>query len=125
MNLLLRWVLASVALLITIHIVPGIEPSGHALSVFAATAALGLLNVLVLPVLVILHIVTLPLSCLTLGLWSFILSFLVNVLVFQFVGALGWGFQVHGFLPAAVGAIVMSVLTTILTGLFKAGHSRR
>ncbi len=123
-RLLVRWVLASVALLITIHIVPGIEPSGSALGVFAATAALGLLNVLALPLLIVLHIVTLPLSCLTLGLWTFLLSFLVNVLVFQFVGALGWGFQVHGFLPAAAGAIIMSVLTTVLTGLFRAGRER-
>jgi putative membrane protein len=117
-------VLASVALLITIHIVPGIEPSGSALGVFAATAALALLNVLALPALVILHIVTLPLSCLTLGLWTFVLTFLVNVLVFQFVGALGWGFEVHSFLPAAGGAIVMSVLTTVLTGLFNTGRAR-
>ena len=122
MNLLLRWVLASVALLITIHIVPGIEPTGSALSVFGATLALGLLNVLALPFLILINLITLPISCLTLGLWTFLLAFLVNVTVFQFVGALGWGFRVHGFLPAAVGALVMSVLTTVLAGLFHAGR---
>jgi len=122
MNLLLRWLLASVALLITIHIVPGIEPTGSAVSVFVATLAIGLLNVLALPFLVIINLVTLPISCLTLGLWTFILAFLVNVTVFQFVGALGWGFRVDGFLSAAVGAIAMSILTTVLTGLFHAGR---
>jgi putative membrane protein len=122
MKLLLRWVLASVALLITIHIVPGIVPAGSPLSVFGATLAIALLNILALPFLILINIVTLPLSCLTLGLWTFLLVFLVNVLIFQFVGAIGWGFHVEGFFPAAVGALVMSVLTTVLTGLFHAGR---
>jgi putative membrane protein len=122
MNLLLRWVLASVALLVTIHIVPGIEPTGSALGIFGATLVIGLLNVLALPPLLLINLITLPISCLTLGLWTFLLAFLVNVMVFQFVGALGWGFRVHGFLSAAVGAIATSVLTTVLTGLFQAGR---
>jgi len=122
MKLLLRWVLASVALLITIHIVPGIVPAGSPIDVFGATLAIALLNILALPFLILINIVTLPLSCLTLGLWTFLLVFLVNVLIFQFVGAIGWGFHVDGFLPAAVGALVMSVLTTVLAGLFHAGR---
>jgi len=122
MKLLLRWVLASVALLITIHIVPGIVPAGSPISVFGATLAIALLNILALPFLILLNIVTLPLSCLTLGLWTFLLIFFVNVLVFQFVGVLGWGFHVESFLAAAVGALVMSVLTTVLSGLFHTGR---
>jgi len=122
MKLLLRWVLASVALLITIYIVPGIEPTGSPLGVFVATLALALLNMLALPFLLLMNLITLPLSCLTLGLWTFVLAFLVNVMVFQFVGALGWGFRVQGFLSAALGALVMSVLTTVLAGLFHAGR---
>ncbi len=122
MKLLLRWVLASVSLLITIRIVPGLEPAGSPLSIFAATLALGLLNVLAFPFLLLINLITLPLSCLTLGLWTFVLAFLVNVMVFQFVGALGWGFRVHGFLSAALGALVMSLLTTVLTGLFNRGR---
>ncbi|HUU55556.1 MAG TPA: phage holin family protein [Armatimonadota bacterium] len=122
MKLLLRWMLASVALLITVHIVPGLEPTGSPLSVFGATLALALLNVLAMPFLLLINLITFPLSCLTLGLWTFLLVLLVNVMVFQFVGALGWGFRVDGFLSAALGALVMSVLTTVLTGLFHAGR---
>jgi len=122
MKWLLRWILASVALLITVYIVPGLEPTGGPPGVFGATLALALLNILAIPFLLLVNLITLPLSCLTLGLWTFVLAFLVNVMVFQFVGALGWGFRVDGFLPAAVGALVMSVLTTVLTGLFHAGR---
>jgi len=122
MKLLLRWILASIALLITIYVVPGLEPTGGPLGVFGATLALAVLNILAMPFLLLVTLIPLPRSCLTLGLWTFVLAFLVNVMVFQFVGALGWGFRVDGFLSAALGALVMSVLTTVLAGLFHAGR---
>ena len=122
MKLLLRWVLASVALLITVRIVPGMDMSGSPWGVFLATAALGLLNALAMPFVLLINLATLPLSCLTLGIWTLLVSLLVNIMIFQFVGALGWGFRVDGFLSAALGALVMSVLTTVLTGLFHAGR---
>ena len=121
MKLLLRWVLASVALLITVEIVPGMELSEGWLGVFVATAALGLLNALAMPLVLLVKLATLPLSCLTLGLWTLLVSVVFNILIFQFVGALGWGFKVHGFLSAAMGALVMSVLTAVLSGLFHLG----
>jgi putative membrane protein len=125
MNLLLRWVLASVALLITVKVVPGLSFSASPWGVFTATLVLGLLNALAAPFLFLVKLITLPLSCLTLGLWSFLLSLLVNILIFQFVGALGWGFRVEGFRSAALGALAMSVLTTVLSGLFHLGRRKR
>jgi len=93
--------------------------------VFTATLVLGLLNALAAPFLFLVKLITLPLSCLTLGLWSFLLSLLVNILIFQFVGALGWGFKVEGFRHAALGAIVMSVLTAIFSAILHVGTHRR
>jgi len=122
MRLLLRWVLASVALLITTKIVPGMALSGSPLGVFLATALLGLLNALAMPVVLLVKLATLPLSCLTLGLWTLVVSLLFNIAIFQFVGSLGWGFKVDGFLSAALGALVMSVLTAVLSGLFHLGR---
>jgi putative membrane protein len=122
--LLLRWLLVSLALLITIHNVPGITPERNILYLLPATLALGLLNLLARPVILLLKLVTVPLSCLTFGLWSLALSVFVNTLVFYFVGTLDWGFHVNGFWAAAFGAIVMSLLTTILTGLFEMGRRR-
>ncbi len=126
MRLILRWLLISLALLITIHIgLPGLGPAGSVFKILAATLALGLLNMLARPFLFLLRIVTLPLSCLTFGLWAFALSLFVNVLVFYFVGTLKWGFEVSGFWSAALGAVVMSLLSTILTGLFELGRRSR
>jgi putative membrane protein len=124
MHLLLRWLLVSLALLITLHLVPGITPQPNVLYLLAASFALGLLNLLTKPVVLLLKLVTMPLSCLTLGLWSFGLSLFFNTLVFYFVGTLDWGFRVNGFLAAVMGAVVMSLLSTILTGLFELGRKR-
>ena len=122
MKLLLRWLLASIALLITVQVVPGVSLVGSGLWVFAAALALGVLNVLARPAVLLVKALTLPLSCLTFGLWTFLLSLFGNILVFYFVGALGWGFRVTSFAAAALGALVMSVLNTALTGLFELGR---
>lgn len=119
MKLILRWLLLSLGLLLTVHLVPGIALTGGPLWVLAATLALALLNLLVAPVMVLLRIVTFPLSCLTFGLWTLLLSLFVNVLLFYFVGSLGWGFRVDSFGWAAVGAIVMSGINFVLTCLFR------
>jgi len=124
MKLILRWILASVALLITVRVVPGLEVVGSGLWVLGAAAALGLLNLLARPAVFLFQAITLPLSCLTFGLWTFLVSFFVNVLIFYFVGSLGWGFTVRSFGAAALGALVMSVLNTVLTGLFELGRGR-
>ena len=123
MNLLLRWLLLWVALLVTVHIgIPGLQPAGTIFQLLLATLALGLLNLLARPALFLLKLVTLPLSCLTFGLWAFALSLFVNTLLFYFVGSLEWGFHVAGFWSAAMGAVVTSLLSTVLTGLFEVGR---
>ncbi len=121
MKLLLRWVLASVALLITVKLVPGLGLAGSPWQMFLATALMALLNALAIPFVVLVNLVTFPLSCLTMGLWTLVVCLLINIMIFQFVGSLGWGFKVDGFLSAAMGAIVMSVLTAVLGGLVNLG----
>jgi putative membrane protein len=122
MRLLLRWALTSLALLITVHVVPGIHRVESAFLILLAALALGFLNLLARPVLFLLKIITIPISCLTFGFWALLLSLFVNTLVFYFVGTLKWGFEVDGFWAAALGALVMSLLSTILTGLFELGR---
>ena len=70
-------------------------------------------------------LITVPLSCLTLGLWSLFLGLLFNTVVFYYVATLrwGWGFRSEGtfsqrLLAAALGALAVSVLNSIMTGLY-------
>ena len=69
-GLLIRWLVLTVAILSAAYLVDGIVVSGF-LSAFLAAAALGILNALLRPLLIIL---TLPLNILTLGLFTFIIN---------------------------------------------------
>jgi putative membrane protein len=122
MKLIFRWLLASVALLITVSLVPGLDLVGGAPWALGAVLVLGLLNLLARPAVFLFKALTFPLSCLSFGLWTFLISLFVNILIFYFVGSLRWGFAVDTFGAAAVGALVMSVLNTVLTGLFELGR---
>ena len=118
MGLLIRWGIACIALLVTIRLVPGMEMAGGPLWIAGATLILAFLNACARPVLWLMKMLTFPLSCLTFGLWSFFLALLFNVLVFYYVGAHGWGFRVHTFEAAILGALVMSATAAVLNGLF-------
>ena len=79
-------------------------------SALIAAVVLGLLNVLVKPVLILL---TLPVTIVTLGLFLFV----INALVFWFVGSILSGFRVEGFWWAVIGAILYSVISSLLQSL--------
>ena len=118
MRTLLRYLGTVAAVYLTVSIVPGISVSG--LPAVAGTAQAGgwvtiLLVALVWSVVVIvikpvLSILTLPITLITFGLFSFIL----NALLFLLVAAIVPGFTVAGFIPALLGAIVLSVLTWLI-----------
>ncbi len=107
MRILLVWILNAVALYLVTLIVPGVGVSDY-LSAFVAAIVLSLINTLVKPVLILL---TLPVTILTLGLFLFV----INALLFWFVGSVLPGFQVAGFWPALGGAIVYSLLTWLFS----------
>ena len=98
--------------------------SGGAISVnsigdaLIAALVLGLVNAFVKPILeFIAQALTLPLSCLTLGLWSLILSWLINGLMFLGVAAVVDGFNVRGFGAAMMGALLLSIVNALASGL--------
>jgi putative membrane protein len=123
-KLLARWLLTTAALVLTVYFVPAMEFVGEWWMIAGAAAALGLINMLIAPVILLVKIVTFPLSCLTLGLWTLLISLFANIAVFQFVSQLEWGFTSEGFLPSAIGAIVMSLATAILGAIFQVGKKR-
>ncbi|MWT30601.1 phage holin family protein, partial [Escherichia coli] len=89
MRLLAVWVINALALLLVAYLLKGIHVNGFGSALIAALV-LGLVNTLIRPILVIL---TLPVTLLTLGLFIFI----INALLFLFVGNLLAGFQVASF----------------------------
>ncbi|PSB42489.1 hypothetical protein C7B80_27345 [Cyanosarcina cf. burmensis CCALA 770] len=103
---LLTWVAAAIFLLITAYVVPGFAVNSFTTALIAA-AILGLVNALVRPILIIL---TLPFTLLTFGLFLFV----INALMLWLVGFVTPGFVVTGFLPALLGAIVLTLVATVL-----------
>jgi len=91
------------------RLVHGIEVKSTG-SLIAAAVLLGLVNAFVKPVVVIL---TLPFTLITLGLFLLVINALMLMLVSAFLD----GFNVHGFWAAVFGAIVVSIVSWIGSGL--------
>ena len=109
MGFLIRLVINAIALFVIAyyHIVHGIDVSGPGGALIAALI-LGVVNAILRPILVVL---SLPLEVVTLGLFTLV----INALLFWLVGALHVGLTVAGFWPAFWGAIVMSIISWILS----------
>ncbi|MBW3635530.1 MAG: phage holin family protein [Armatimonadetes bacterium] len=97
-----------------------------AMTALLAALVLGVANALVKPILMfIAAALTLPLSCITLGLWNLVLSLLLNAAIFFGVGRALEGFEVRGFWPALLGALAMSVVNSLASGLFSGEKEKK
>jgi putative membrane protein len=118
----LRWIITTLAVLVTVVILrPHINYEG-ATNLFAASLLLGILNAFIRPIMMLM---ALPLLILTLGLFTLI----INASLLYFVHWLmGKGFQVESFGWAVLGALIISVVSValnILTGTNNARFSIR
>ena len=116
-KLLLRLVINMLALYAAMALVPGIEAqSENWLSFIWLALIFGLINALLRPLLMLL---TCPLIILTLGLGTL----LINTLLFYMAGVIGQafnvGFTVDGFWPAFLGALVVSIVSIVLSLLLR------
>ncbi len=111
MNILISLILNSLALLATAYIVPGFKVESFTTALLAAIV-LGVVNTFIKP---ILSLISLPLTVMTLGLFSFV----INAVVLFIVAAVVKGLTIDGWVPAILGAIVLSVVSTILNSVFK------
>jgi putative membrane protein len=105
MNLLLNWLLSTVALLLVTWIVPGFEISSF-WSALLAAVVVGIINATIG---FILKILTFPLTIVTIGLFWFV----INALMLKLAAGLVPGFRINGFLPAFLGAIVLSIINLL------------
>ncbi|MBH0177805.1 MAG: phage holin family protein [Nitrospira sp.] len=101
-----RVLITGVAVFLAVTTVPGLEADSLTAGV-AAVLVLTILNLILRP---ILFVLTLPLIVFSLGLFLVVL----NALLLELTAYLVKGFTVSGFWPAAGGALVISLVTTIL-----------
>jgi len=109
MRLLLVWLINAVALIALPYLMSSIQVDSFGTALIAALV-LGLINTFIRPVLVLL---TLPATVLTLGLFIFV----INGLLFWFVGSFVQGFHVAGFWSAILGAILYSIISWAMSAL--------
>jgi putative membrane protein len=107
MNLLIRLIVNAVALYLVAYLVPGVVVSSP-MGALVAALVLGIVNAILRPILIIL---SLPLEILTLGLFTFV----INAALFWFVGHLGIGLLVTGFIPALIGSIILGIVSFVLS----------
>ena len=112
MRILLRLLIGAAGLWVATRIVPGIAYSGDERLLLAVALVFGALNAAVKPILILL---TLPLLVVTLGLFTLVLNALMLWLTGSVSEALGLGFHVEGFAAAFLGALVVSVVSLMLS----------
>ncbi len=110
MEILLRWVIAALAVLVSAYVLPGVTIAGF-WSAMAAAFVLGVVNVFIRPLLLLL---TLPLNILTLGL----LTFVINALMVMLASAIVPGFKVQGFWYALLFSFVLAVISSLIYKIF-------
>ena len=105
MSLLIRWLINAMALLAIPYFMKSVYVDNLVTALIAALA-LGFLNTLIRPILLLL---TLPITLLTLGLFALVINGLMFWLAAQFIQ----GFSVTSFGAAFIAALLFSVVTTI------------
>jgi putative membrane protein len=107
---LAQWIVSSLSVLIMARVVPGITVDGFVAALMAALA-IGFVNMVVYPIMMLL---TIPLTILSFGLFLFVL----NGLALKLAAAITPGFTIVGFMPAFLGAIVLSILAWLVRVIF-------
>ncbi len=106
MRLIVRWLVNAISLLIVAHFVSGFEVRGFVAALIAAivigfvNSTLGLL----------LKILTFPLTILTLGLFLIV----INALMLKLAAVITPGFYVRDWTAALLGAILLTIISSLL-----------
>jgi putative membrane protein len=110
-NLLVRFLLNGVAVLLTAYLLPHVDVKNYE-SALVTALVLSVANVIIKPILIVL---TIPITVLTLGLFLLVINALIILLVDHFVP----GFSVDGFWWALAFSLIMSIFNSIINDILK------
>jgi len=111
MSFVVRLLVNAAALWVATRLVPGVTYAGEWLPFFAVALVFGVVNAIIGPVA---RLLALPLIIVTLGLFALVVNGLLLWTTSSLSHALGLGFQVSGFWAAFFGALVVSIVSTVL-----------
>jgi putative membrane protein len=113
---LIRWFITTLAVMAAAWVLPGISYDTTG-ALIGASLLLGIINAFVRPVLLLL---SLPFIIVTMGLFIFV----VNALLLMLVSSLVPPFHVDGFWNAFFGAILISLVSWLLSAFFRTSDGR-
>ena len=114
MAFVVRLLVNAAALWVATRLVPGVSFNGGWLPLFGVALVFGVVNAFLRPAL---RVVALPIIIVTLGLFALVINGLMLWLTSSLSKALGLGFHVSGFWAAFFGALVVSIISTLLSML--------
>ncbi len=106
MKLIIHWLIATLAIVVTAYLVPGTAVT--LMGAVIAAVVLGALNLFIRPVI---YLLTLPLNILTLGLFSIV----INACLVLVAAYLVPGFMIAGFWHAVLFAIVLAIINWVFS----------
>jgi putative membrane protein len=107
MHTVLRYLGTVAAVALTVNLVPGITHAGGWTTILLVAVVWSVITIIIRPVL---HVLTLPFTIITFGLFAIVLNAFLFYAMTWFVK----GFEVAGFWDAVLGAIVLSILTWMI-----------
>jgi putative membrane protein len=110
LKFILNILISSVAVLITAWMLPGVEVKDF-MSALLVAVVLAFLNTIVKPILTIL---TIPITVFTLGFFLLVLNAVMIIIAAKLIPE----FQVHSFWWAFLFSLILSLVTSILNGIF-------
>ena len=123
MKIIVRILINAIALAVTVHFLPGIDISGGIGGLLIVAAVFGLVNAFIRP---LVSLFSLPVTCLTLGLFTLV----INALMLLLTDALTGGYLTitgdtgQKLLTAIIAAIIISIVSGILNWFVKEGKKR-
>jgi len=108
----IRWLVNAAALWVATRVVPGVTFTGGWLPFLGVALIFGVVNAFIRPVA---KLLTFPLIILTLGIFALVVNGMMLWLTSALSGVLELGFHVRGFWAAFWGALVVSIISTVLS----------
>jgi len=118
----IKWIINTIAIILAIKFVPGIVYSGGWGGILVVGLIFGLVNTFIRP---FVKLLSLPLLILSLGLFSFVINALMLLLTSLISAEFSLGFHVTGFKAAFWGALVISLVSMVLSCLAPSEEIRR
>jgi putative membrane protein len=113
MKFIIQLIISTLAVLIASYVLPGVEiVDNNFFTALVVAAVLSFLNGVVKPIMIIL---TIPITCVTLGFFLLVINAAIILLTAKIVD----GFHVNGFWSALLFSLFLSLVTSVLEGVKK------